>query len=100
MTAKAIVTGGAGFIGSHLAEELAERGYHVTILDDLSTGKMDNIGGVLAKKNVDFVRGSVTSLPLLLDIFQNAQYIFHQAAVASVPGSIENPQASHDVRCG
>ena len=52
---KLIVTGGAGFIGSHLAEELVRRGYYITILDDLSTGKMENIEGLL-KGNPDFSR--------------------------------------------
>ena len=100
MMAEAIVTGDAGFIGSYLAKGLIRRGYHVTIPDDLGTGRVDNIEGLLAKRNVNFARGSVTNLTLLLGIFQNAQYIFHQATVASVPGSIENPQAAHDVRCG
>ena len=93
---KLIVTGGAGFIGSHLAEELVTRGYDVTILDDLSTGKMVNIERLLSKENVDFVQGSVTNFPLLSELFQNAQYVFHQAAVTSVPRSIDSPRFSHD----
>ena len=93
---KVIVTGGAGFIGSHLAEELVRRGYYVTILDDLSTGKMDNIEGLLSKKNVDFIRGSITNFSLLSELFQNAQYVFHQAAIASVPRSVDSPQSSHE----
>jgi len=92
-----IVTGGAGFIGSHLAEELAEEGYQVVILDDLSTGKIENIKELLKKDNVDLIQGSVTDLNLLLKLFQNAQYVFHLAALPSVPRSIENPQASHEV---
>ena len=93
---KSIVTGGAGFIGSHLAEELARRGYYVTILDTLSTGMMNNIEELLAKKNVDFIRGSVTNVPLLLELFQDAQYVFHQAAIPSVPRSVDSPQFSHE----
>ena len=94
---KVIVTGGTGFIGSHLAEELVSKGYYVTILDDLSIGKMDNIQGLLSKKNVDFVQGSVINFPLLLELFQNTKYVFHQAAIPSVPRSIASPSASHDV---
>ncbi len=94
---KLIVTGGAGFIGSHLAEELVRRGYYVTILDDLSTGKMDNIEGLLLKKNVDFIQGSITNLPLLSELFQDAQYVFHLAAIPSVPRSVDSPQLSHEV---
>ena len=93
---KVIVTGGAGFIGSHLAEELARSSDQVIILDNLTTGKMDNIEGLLSRKNVDFIQGSITDFPVLLELFQNAQYIFHQAAIANVPQSIENPYASHE----
>ncbi len=94
---KVVVTGGAGFIGSHLAEELARRDYQTVILDDLSTGKMENIQGLLKKGNVEFTQGSVTDLELLNRIFTDATYIFHLAAIPSVPRSIENPQASHEV---
>ena len=94
---KVIVTGGAGFIGSHLAEELAARDYQLIILDDLSTGRMENIGQLLKRDNVRFVQGSVTNLHLLQGLSQNVDYVFHQAAIPSVPRSIKNPQASHSV---
>ncbi len=93
---KVIVTGGAGFIGSHLAEELAGQGYYVTILDDLSTGKMENIELLLKQENAEFIQGSITDLPLLQKLFQGADLVFHQAARGSVPRSIDNPQASHE----
>ena len=93
---KAVVTGGAGFIGSNLAEELARQGYQVIILDDFSTGRMENIKELVETKRVQFVRGSVTDLVLLQKLFQNVDYIFHQAAIPSVPRSIENPLASHE----
>lgn len=91
---RVVVTGGAGFIGSHLTEELAERGYYVVILDNLSTGKRENIEELLKKDAVEFIRGSVTDLPLLNRVFQDTDYVFHQAAIPSVPRSVENPQAS------
>ena len=94
---KVVVTGGAGFIGSHLAEELARRDYRVIILDDLSTGKVENIEDLLGKENVEFIKGSITDLPLLRELFRGVDYVFHQAALPSVPRSIENPQASHEV---
>jgi len=94
---KLIVTGGAGFIGSHLAEELAGEGYQVIILDDLSTGKIENVAELLNRDNVDFTLGSVTDLPLLKRLFNDAVFVFHLAALPSVPRSIENPQASHEV---
>jgi len=112
MNSKAVaVTGGAGFIGSHLAEELLKRRYKVIILDDLSTGKLENIRlltkgegtrniqdkpGEESRNSVEFVHGSITDLPLLRNVFQGIDYVFHQAAVPSVPRSIENPQATHE----
>ena len=93
---KVVVTGGAGFIGSHLAEELARQGYHIIILDDLSTGRVENIEGLLKKDNVQFIQGTITDLSLLEKLFQGASYIFHQAAIPGIPRSIENPRASHD----
>lgn len=94
---KAVVTGGAGFIGSHLAEELARRYDRVIILDDLSTGKLLNIEVLLKRDGVEFVEGSITTLPLLRRLFQGASHVFHLAAIASVPSSVESPLASHEV---
>jgi len=94
---KVIVTGGAGFIGSHLAEELTNRGYSVVILDDLSSGKMENITDLLTRENVEFIQGSITDVSLLHQLFQGVHYVFHLAAIPSVPRSIENPSASHQV---
>lgn len=101
MNSKAVaVTGGAGFIGSHLAEGLLKRRYKVIILDDLSTGKLENIRmlikGEESRNSVEFVHGSITDLPLLKKVFQGIDYVFHQAAIPSVPRSIENPGATHE----
>lgn len=96
----AVVTGGAGFIGSHLADELARRGYRVIILDDLSTGKKENIEGLLAPSpyagSVQFIQDSVTNLPVLQALFQ-IDYVFHLAAIANVPRSVQEPLSSHNV---
>ncbi len=97
---KVVVTGGAGFIGSHLVEELARQGYHVIILDDLSTGRMENIELVLKKENVDFIPGSITDLALLQGLFRGVEYVFHQAALSSVPRSIDDPLAANEVNIG
>ena len=94
---KVVVTGGAGFIGSHLAEGLAKCGYQVTILDNLSTGKMENIEGLINNPSVEFIQGNINDLDLLQKAFKGARYIFHQAALPSVPRSVENPLASNDV---
>lgn len=93
---KAIVTGGAGFIGSHIAEELVSGNYQVIIVDDLSTGKLANIEPFLKKGAVKFVRGSITDLDLLQKLFKGVTYVFHQAALASVPRSVKDPIATHE----
>ena len=94
---RAIVTGGAGFIGSQLADTLSRREFHVTILDDLSTGRRENITGMLGRGNVVFVLGSITDLSLLQKLCRGIDYVFHQAAQPSVPRSIENPLLFHEV---
>ncbi len=94
---KVVVTGGAGFIGSHLAEELAGRGYRVTILDDLSTGSMRNIETILKDHIVELFQGSVTDLPTLRRVFEGARFVFHLAALPSVPRSIKDPLPTHEV---
>ncbi len=94
---KVIVTGGAGFIGSHLAEKLAGQNYQVIILDNLFSGKLENIEGLLGEKNADFHRGSITDLPLLQKLFQGAEFVFHLAALTSVPASIEDPLTTNEV---
>jgi UDP-glucose 4-epimerase len=96
MRKKVVITGGAGFIGSHLAGELISRDYRVVIVDDLSTGSEQNIE-MLAKDKVEFVRGSVTHLPLLNKLLRNVAYVFHLAAITSVPLSLEKPLTSHNV---
>ncbi|MFC1945676.1 SDR family oxidoreductase [Chloroflexota bacterium] len=94
---KAVVTGGAGFIGSHLAEALVERGYHVTIVDDLSTGHQENIRHLLEGGAAEFVRGSVEDAGLLGEAFRGAKYVFHLAALPSVPRSIADPVTTHHI---
>jgi len=92
---KVIVTGGAGFIGSHLVQELLKHGHQVIILDNLSTGRLSNIEFLLDDKNVAFVQGSLNNLPLLRRLFSGTDFVFHQAAVPSVPRSIKDPRTSH-----
>jgi len=94
---KVVVTGGAGFIGSHLAEELARRGYQVNILDDLSTGRLKNIENLLRERGAEFIQGSITNLTLLRELFRDVKYVFHQAALSSVPRSIEDPLIANEV---
>jgi len=94
---KYIITGGAGFIGSHLVEELERQKHEVVVLDNLFSGKMENIAPFLKKDAVSFVKGSITDLPLLHKTFEGADGIFHQGAIASVPHSVVNPHHTHEV---
>jgi UDP-glucose 4-epimerase len=144
---KVLITGGAGFIGSHIADECVKRGWQVTILDNLSSGRMENIqhliqepitkkqdtnnnqktkyetpnvsrpaspgtsnvthqtsnspvpetSNVERQTEIDFVQGSITNLELLQNLFRGVDYVFHQAAIASVPQSIWEPVKSHEV---
>ena len=93
---KYIVTGGAGFIGSHIVEELAQQKHEVVIFDNLFSGKLENFQSFLKKKGVRFVKGSITDLPLLEKNFEGADGIFHEGAIASVPRSIANPLATNE----
>jgi UDP-glucose 4-epimerase len=93
--AKYLVTGGAGFIGSHLAEALVNRGHEVVILDDLSTGKMENMVSFIDR--LEFVKGSITDLATVRQCCEGTTAVFHQAALASVPRSVNNPVASNEV---
>ena len=88
-----LVTGGAGFVGSHIAAALAGAGARVRVLDDLSTGHAENleeIGG-----SVDFIRGSLTEEDALARALKGVEVVFHEAAIPSVPRSVEDPEATH-----
>jgi len=90
---KYIVTGGAGFIGSHIVEALAGKN-EVVVIDDLFSGKMQNLDDF--RNSIHFVQGSITNLPLLKEICTEADGIFHEAAIVSVPRSIKNPLATNE----
>jgi len=88
----ALVTGGAGFIGSHLVDALLEAGCRVTVIDNLSTGRMENLAS--AADRITFIRGDIQDERLLLDAAGRCEVIFHQAAVVSVPLTVEDPVGS------
>ena len=92
-----IVTGGAGFIGSNLAERLARDDHEVVVIDDLVTGRRENIEHLISRPRVTFIEGSVTDLALLTDAFSGADGVFHQAAIASVPRSVAKPLETNAV---
>ena len=90
-----LVTGGAGFIGSHLVECLVAAGQDVVILDDLSSGRRENFAAV--RRRVSFIRGSVTDLSTCRRAVEGADYVLHQAALTSVQRSVDEPLAAHQV---
>ena len=92
---KYVVTGGAGFIGSHITEKLVERGDTVTVIDNLKTGKEKNLESV--KEKIKFVKGSILDVKLLEEITHNVDGIFHQAALASVQESFTKPDEYNEV---
>jgi UDP-glucose 4-epimerase len=92
------VTGGAGFIGSHLADALVECGAKVRIVDDFSNGRESNLVGPASSAEV--FRGSICDDSVLDRAFVGAEVVFHQAAMGSVPRSVEMPSAYHEVNVG
>jgi nucleoside-diphosphate-sugar epimerase len=88
-----VVTGGAGFIGSHLAETIARQGNKVRIVDDFSTGYRENIDGLSG--DIEVIGGSVADLELMNRALNGAEIVFHEAAIPSVPRSVESPTQTH-----
>lgn len=88
-----LVTGGAGFIGSHIAEALVGRGDRVRVLDNLSTGFLKNLDPI--RESVEFLEGDLLDADTVARAVAGVDCVFHQAALASVPRSLENPLATH-----
>ena len=93
--ATSLVTGGAGFIGSHLVETLVAQGQQVRVLDDLSTGKVDNLRSV--RNRVQLLQGSITDAAAVRAAVAGCERVFHLAALPSVQRSVEDPYSSHEV---
>jgi nucleoside-diphosphate-sugar epimerase len=92
--ARVLITGGAGFIGSHLAEALTQLGASVVVLDDLNGGSRDNLKSF---GPLEFVEGSILDQALLARLTRGCKYVFHQAALGSVPRSVEQPRLFNEV---
>ena len=91
---KIIITGGAGFIGSHLAEFLINKGHRIVIIDNLSTGRLNNIKAF--KNKVKFIKADISRLGKWTKNFKNAKVVFHLAALADIVPSIQNPKKYFD----
>ncbi len=90
-----LVTGGAGFIGSHLVEVLVARGERVRVLDNLATGRLENLSAV--KDSVEFIQGDLRDRVVVSQAMKGVEVVFHHAALASVPLSVEDPLTTHEV---
>lgn len=92
---KALITGGAGFIGSHIAETLCRRGAEVVILDNLSLGNLDNLAWKQPGDRLEFVQGDIADETLLAKIMPGCDWVFHEGALPSVPRSVAQPLESN-----
>src|SRR6185295_8857416 len=88
-----LVTGGAGFIGSHIVQRLISRGKRVRVVDNLSTGKIDRLDGV--RSAIDFIDADLAEPQVCDQIVDGVDYVLHQAAIPSVQRSIRDPMASN-----
>jgi len=89
-----MVTGGGGFIGSHIAAALANSGARVRVIDDLSTGHLENIAEIGG--DIDFIQASVADERELGRALEDVELIFHEAAIPSVPRSVDKPAETHE----
>ena len=88
---KTLITGGAGFIGSHLAESLTERGHEVTVVDSLVSGRMQNLDGLVDRPSFNFVKADIRDLDAIRPLFNGVDWVFHLAGLADIVPSIELP---------
>lgn len=91
MPMRILITGGAGFIGSHLTDRLVADGHQITVLDNLATGRKENLSEHLGGTNVTFIEGSILDLPLLDRLIKETEYVFHLAAAVGVFNIVNHP---------
>jgi len=92
-----LVTGGAGFIGSHIAEELIKKGNRVLVIDDLSTGKRENISHLEGEEKFSFIQGTILDEPLMEGLVEECDIIYHMAAAVGVEFIMQNPIRSIEI---
>lgn len=92
---KYVITGGAGFIGSHLCEALVDRGHNLIIIDNLSSGDIKHLYQIRSHPSITFYQDTILNRSALMNYFQSVDGVFHLAAMVSVPRSIQDPYASH-----
>jgi len=92
-----LVTGGAGFIGSHIVDRLLREGFEVTVIDNFSTGRLENIAPYLGRKDFRLVRGDIRDFSLVKNIMKDVDVVFHEAAFVGLTISLEDPVLVNDV---
>ena len=92
-----LVTGGAGFIGSNIVEEILRRGEKVRVLDNFSTGKRENLNQFSGNPNLKIIEGDLRNLHNVRDAVKGVEFVLHQAALPSVPRSVKDPITSNEV---
>jgi UDP-N-acetylglucosamine 4-epimerase len=97
---KVLITGGAGFIGSNLVESMLDAGNHVVCLDNFSTGKRENIRGFMDNPDFRLIEGDIRNYQDCEKSVKGIDFVFHQAALGSVPRSVKDPVTSTDVNIG
>jgi UDP-N-acetylglucosamine 4-epimerase len=100
MQKKILITGGAGFIGSNLCEYYINKGYKVICLDNFATGHLHNLSEVVNHPNFTLVEGDIRNFEVCLNAVQGVEYVLHQAALGSVPRSINDPITTNEVNVG
>ena len=90
-----LVTGGAGFIGSNTVDELVRRGHSVVVLDDLSSGRADNLAEI--RNKITFIKGSITDIEVVRKVMHEAEYVLHLGARTSVPRSVKDPLETNKI---
>jgi nucleoside-diphosphate-sugar epimerase len=94
---KVLVTGGAGFIGSHIVDRLVADGVETTVIDDMSSGKMENLAKCTGKRNFHFVKGDIRDWIFLKNVVKDVDAVFHEAALVSVARSIKEPLLTNEI---
>ena len=94
---KALVTGGAGFIGSHITDRLLNEGFNVTVIDNLETGSLEKIVHNQSKKDFRFIKGDIRDLNLVKETMKDVDVVFHEAALASVTVSVKDPILTNEI---
>ncbi|MCX6261526.1 MAG: NAD-dependent epimerase/dehydratase family protein, partial [Bacteroidia bacterium] len=97
---KVLITGGAGFIGSNLVESMLNSGNYVVCFDNFSTGKRENLNGFINNPDFKLIEGDIRNYPDCEKSVRGIDFVFHQAALGSVPRSIKDPVTSTDVNIG